>query len=241
MTEDQSTPARDNGDSPGRGAVGAVSGAERWRMIAEAAYYRARARGFQGGNPGEDWRAAEAEIDRRLAEGRDREPQSARREDEQGAYQRLREELQRRLAGIRGTVDAKAVQDAFERATVQVRRAGDYAGTTVGRAAERLKKEMRQTAATMGPRWQEFSGRAAGVFSVWRDRGAEFLARAASGVADWLNRTGARGEAPEYRAGGAVAPGSYQCARCGGLVDVESPGLLPVCPSCQHTEFRRVP
>jgi len=40
-----------------------VTPLERWRMIAEAAYYRAEKRGFFGGNPMEDWAAAEQEID----------------------------------------------------------------------------------------------------------------------------------------------------------------------------------
>jgi DUF2934 family protein len=33
------------------------------QMIQEAAYFRAEARGFVGGDPVEDWLAAEAEID----------------------------------------------------------------------------------------------------------------------------------------------------------------------------------
>jgi hypothetical protein len=37
---------------------------ERHRMIAEAAYFRAERRGFQGGCPLEDWFAAEGDIDR---------------------------------------------------------------------------------------------------------------------------------------------------------------------------------
>jgi hypothetical protein len=39
---------------------------ERYRMIAEAAYFRAEARGFRGGDPVADWLEAEAEIDRLL-------------------------------------------------------------------------------------------------------------------------------------------------------------------------------
>lgn len=35
----------------------------RYRMIAEAAYYRAAQRSFQGGNPEQDWLEAEREID----------------------------------------------------------------------------------------------------------------------------------------------------------------------------------
>lgn len=40
--------------------------AQRRRMIAEAAYFRAKARGFTGGDPAADWLAAEREIERQL-------------------------------------------------------------------------------------------------------------------------------------------------------------------------------
>ncbi|MFO1401843.1 MAG: DUF2934 domain-containing protein [Steroidobacteraceae bacterium] len=41
----------------------AVQAHEREAMIAEAAYYRAEARGFEAGHELEDWLAAECEID----------------------------------------------------------------------------------------------------------------------------------------------------------------------------------
>jgi len=43
-----------------------VTPEERWRMVAEAAYLRAEKRGFSGGNPTDDWLAAEAEVDKIL-------------------------------------------------------------------------------------------------------------------------------------------------------------------------------
>ena len=43
-----------------------MSPERRREMIAEAAYYRAERRRFQGGNPLEDWLMAEAEIDRAM-------------------------------------------------------------------------------------------------------------------------------------------------------------------------------
>lgn len=48
---------------------------KRNQMIAEAAYYRAERRGFQGGDPAADWFEAEAEIDRSFLQppGRDEE------------------------------------------------------------------------------------------------------------------------------------------------------------------------
>jgi hypothetical protein len=45
----------------------AFSPAERWEMIAIAAYRRAEQRGFSGGSAELDWFEAEAEIDRELA------------------------------------------------------------------------------------------------------------------------------------------------------------------------------
>lgn len=45
-----------NGETP-------ITPEQRYRMICDAAYYRAERRGFIGGNPAEDWTAAESEID----------------------------------------------------------------------------------------------------------------------------------------------------------------------------------
>jgi hypothetical protein len=45
----------------------AIDPGERHRLIREAAYYRAERRGFEGGDPTDDWAAAEAEIDRMLS------------------------------------------------------------------------------------------------------------------------------------------------------------------------------
>lgn len=46
-----------------------VSPELRQLMIRDAAYFRAEHRGFNGGDPEQDWREAEAEIDRMLHEG----------------------------------------------------------------------------------------------------------------------------------------------------------------------------
>ena len=43
-----------------------ISLEERQRMIAEAAYFRAMQRGFNGGDPVDDWLIAEREIERLL-------------------------------------------------------------------------------------------------------------------------------------------------------------------------------
>jgi hypothetical protein len=49
-----------------RDTAAGITPAQRNRMIAEAAYYRAERRGFQGGDPVQDWLEAETEINRIL-------------------------------------------------------------------------------------------------------------------------------------------------------------------------------
>lgn len=46
-----------------------VSAEQRFHYVEVAAYYIAQERGFAAGDPAADWAAAEAEIDRLLAEG----------------------------------------------------------------------------------------------------------------------------------------------------------------------------
>ncbi len=202
-------------------------------MIAEAAYFRALARGFQGGDPMDDWLAAEAEINRLL-------PTPAQQKEEQVAYEQLRAEVQRGLAAIRESIDARAIQDAVERGAVHLKRIGRFAIETVNKVSESLKKDIAGTATSMGPRWEALSDKSANVFGVWRDRGNAFLAHAAVAVGDWLNDTGRRLERPHYRTGEMVGSGNFECLRCGQVMRLETSAHLPSCPNCRHLEFRRV-
>jgi hypothetical protein len=53
----------------GRATGSGVDADERQRLIAETAYLKAEKRGFQGGDANQDWKEAEAEIDRLLLQG----------------------------------------------------------------------------------------------------------------------------------------------------------------------------
>jgi hypothetical protein len=54
---------------PGPSCWASVSEDQRHEMIAKCAYFIARSRGFQGGDPLADWLQAEAEVDEHLANG----------------------------------------------------------------------------------------------------------------------------------------------------------------------------
>lgn len=64
------TPQSSAGAQPGTGgAATAITLEERYRMIAEAAYFRAERRGFAAGGELDDWVRAESEIDRLMQAG----------------------------------------------------------------------------------------------------------------------------------------------------------------------------
>lgn len=70
-TDTLSTSTTKRGRAPKRAVelpppAATVSAEERRHMIAEAAYYRALDRNFQGGDPVTDWLVAEREINQRL-------------------------------------------------------------------------------------------------------------------------------------------------------------------------------
>ncbi|UCG71660.1 MAG: DUF2934 domain-containing protein [Chromatiales bacterium] len=52
-------------------SAGPISVERRRQLIAEAAYFRALSRGFEGGDAVEDWLVAEREVDKSLAKSAD--------------------------------------------------------------------------------------------------------------------------------------------------------------------------
>ncbi len=59
----QARRSRAPAQAAGEPIAGEISPEQRWRMVAEAAYYIAEKRGFVGGDPGADWFQAEQQVD----------------------------------------------------------------------------------------------------------------------------------------------------------------------------------
>lgn len=93
-------------DSPSRGEKKRITPQQRWRLIEEAAYYRAQSRGFVGEQLADDWAAAEAEIDERYEIDLD----ETIRERDAG---RLVEQLAKAFSGPRfGSINVRGVLEA---------------------------------------------------------------------------------------------------------------------------------
>jgi hypothetical protein len=205
----------------------------RQRMIAEAAYYRALNRGFDGGDAVGDWLAAEREIGQCL-------PSAKQQREEVIVYEKLSAAVKKFLADAQDTVNGETVRRAFDKATEEIKKTGAHTAETVGKIAAGLRKDMASAAARMGPQWQAYSEKSADLFTVWRDRGNVFLSQAATAVGEWLEQTSAKFAPPTYRAGEMAASGTFECALCGERLTLGTSGHLPACPKCGKLEFRRI-
>lgn len=153
---------------------------QRWHMIAEAAYFVAEHRGFDGGDPVEDWLAAESEIDTLYFSSKS--PVNA---EEATAYARLRDEVRKAFSQIPDIVDAAAVKGAFERGVSEFKRVEDYSAEVLHKVTAILRDDMARAAERMGPTWEHFSEHSADLFSVLKDRSRSFLSHSAEAVRDW--------------------------------------------------------
>lgn len=210
-----------------------VSVEERRRMIAEAAYFRALRRGFNGGDPVTDWIAAEREINAAL-------PSAQQQKEEAIVYEKLRTAVKHLLAETHGIVSAEAIRHAFDKATEEIKRTGAHTAETVGKVAASLRKDIASTATRLGPKWENLSKKSGDLFDVWHDRGSLFLAQASAAVGDWLQQTGTRIGQQTYRTGEMVYRGTFECAACGERLALRTSAHLPPCSRCQSMEYRRI-
>jgi hypothetical protein len=167
------------------------------------------------------------------------DPGAGRTDDEVAAYEKLRQEVKKRLAEVRENVNAETVKDALDRASARMKEIGGYTAEALSKAAEALRKDLARTAQTLGPKWSEYTEKSADLFAVWRDRGTHFLGRAAVATGEWLQKTGARLEHQTYRTGEITYGGTFECASCKEMTVLAQSGRLPACARCTGTEFHR--
>ena len=155
---------------------------EKRRMIATAAYYRAQKREFADGDPVADWLEAEKEIEALLQQSE--KGRSSRQEH--AAYERMRAEFKKILAGAQETINADTVKQAFERAVKEIKELGEYVPETVDRAGKRLKKEVAAAVEKVGPRWDTISEKGHGLFEIWKGKGSQFISQAYNALNSWV-------------------------------------------------------
>jgi phage terminase Nu1 subunit (DNA packaging protein) len=157
---------------------------EKHRMIETAAYYRAQKREFSDGDPETDWLEAEQEIEALLQQA----DNAGSNHQEHAAYERMRAEFKKILAGAQDNINTDTVKQAFERAGKEIKGLGEYVPETVDRAGKRLKKEVAAAVEKMGPGWNTISEKSHGLFEIWKGKGSQFLNQAYSALNSWVRK-----------------------------------------------------
>jgi predicted nucleic acid-binding Zn-ribbon protein len=133
---------------------------QRSRMIAEAAYFRAEQRGFEGGDPLVDWVEAEAEIDSKLSNGNDRSVHDRLEEQVAIAGEKLKA-LKRKVSRMK--VDARKewrqdveklaeLRDSLEKKLEEIRDRGENASRKAQKQAEKIWDEISDIIQRTAPR-----------------------------------------------------------------------------------------
>jgi uncharacterized coiled-coil DUF342 family protein len=132
---------------------------DRRELIAQAAYLRAEKRGFQGGDPVEDWLAAEAEVEARLRAEREKEERRDFRRYTEGLREQIDtatlrlEELRDRASALRGEArqewqrgvdEIKERRDALEQKLAELRKKGRKKRDELKRQADEVLAELKR-------------------------------------------------------------------------------------------------
>jgi hypothetical protein len=127
-----------------------VANGRREQMIAEAAYFRAERRGFEGGDAVRDWCEAEVEIDA-LLERVDEEQRVARLEEVFEAASKKLAAVRRKASSVSAEARAEwqrdvdklaTLRDALKPQLAELREQGERAGHKLREQAERVRVEI---------------------------------------------------------------------------------------------------
>lgn len=137
-----------------------ISDAQRRQMIAEAAYYRAKARGFLGGDPSVDWLAAESDIDRQL-NGHGPERWLKALESQLSSGKEKLATMKKSVAGKRKAAQAELRRDveklgdmleSFEERLEELKERGEKATRKARKQAEVIGEEITKLVHRLGSR-----------------------------------------------------------------------------------------
>lgn len=137
-----------------------VTPAERDRMIAEAAYFKAEQRGFAAGDTVRDWCEAEAEVDARLRR-LEIEQWLDKLEDGMAAAAKRISALKRKMTGLSSDARAEWQKDLDRLRTLredlhptlaELRKQGENAGVRLRERAETLRAEIAEIIAKVSAR-----------------------------------------------------------------------------------------
>jgi hypothetical protein len=141
-------------------SVQRVDSARRNQMIAEAAYFRAERRGFNGGDPMVDWVEAEAAINAQLCSA-DEDSILARLGERVAIATKRLKALRKKVSGMKADTGKEwqqdveklaALRDALKMRLEEVRERGEHATRKAQKQAEKIWEEILDIIQRTAPR-----------------------------------------------------------------------------------------
>lgn len=205
---------------------------QRLKMIEESAYYRSLSAGANA-NPMDDWLEAEKEINRKFPPT----PQGINDQEELAAFERLRQEMNKALTAMKGSLTKDSFRQAVDKAVREVKELGEFTSESVNKAAMALRKDTARNIDRLQGAWHSVTLKTAGIFSAWSRRGAKFLKQAEEVSSTWLQENHLTIMPHTYHTGEISTAGTFLCQSCGHSLKLEQTGHLPRCPHCESTSF----
>jgi hypothetical protein len=206
---------------------------ERQKMIAEAAYLRAKEKAFSS-DPVADWLEAEKEIERKL-EGQKQRTMK----EEVDVFDKLHKEVNTFLGGVQETVKADTFRHALDKAVQEAKGMGKYTSESINKGAEAVKKEIARNIDNYRGARDSISGKTAGFFTEWHKKSGHFLKQAGEAAELWLSEVRGKQSPHIYHAGELTSAGTFVCSSCGHSFKQKKTGHLSRCPKCDDREFKR--
>jgi rubrerythrin len=148
--------------------------------------------------------------------------------------QRLTDELKQA-----GKVGKKQWEDAMKSAREFIQKSKpELKRDDIEKMAETVKKDVRNALRSFRTRGEDWTKSES--FLTARDKGAEFLLKAATRVKDAFEAIENNlEETLKYRQGELVGGGRFVCTACNAELTVAESGPVPACPKCGKDEFKR--
>jgi len=183
-------------------------------------------------------------------------------DEELAAYEKMRQRVSKTFGEIHDKINGETISKAIDKATTELKEAGEHSMEAIGRASTALKKDIASTTEHFKPKvdevteeakeqfdnwlvkggalWHDIAQEAEHVYELSRDKGGAFLVNVTKGLSEWSQTVGEKLDISlKYKTGEISHGGEFICTNCNGKIHLKHPGRIPPCPKCTKTEFQR--
>jgi hypothetical protein len=183
-------------------------------------------------------------------------------DEELVAYEKIRLRVTKTFGELHDKINGETISQAIDKATKELKEAGEHSMEAIGKASAALKKDIASTTEHLKPKvneateetkkqfdhwldkggalWHDIAQEAEHAYELSRDKGGAFLVYVTRGLSEWSQTVGEKLDTSlKYKTGEISHGGEFICTNCDGKIHLKHPGRIPPCPKCTKTDFRR--